>query len=224
MQNRPSFYREVHKGIRSFMLDLLVKAGQVEWNDSASVAAFRADTEVIFELLTGHAHHEDEFVAPMLRKAAPEVAAILDSNHDDQEEELVAMLGTLRAIDPASPDAGLSGHQFLLTLSRFVGESLVHMADEEEVAMTAILQAFEDAAIIETHGRLVASVPPREMGLMLRWMLPAMNNAERAGMLTGMRATAPPPVYAFVRGLATEVLSSEQNATLAKSLVEAAYA
>ena len=224
MQSRPSFYRDVHKGIRSFMLDLLVKAGRVEWNDSASVAAFRGDVEVIFELLKGHARHEDDFVAPMLRKASPEVAAILDSSHDDQEEQLDAMLEALRGIDPASSDAPLAGHAILLTLARFVGESLVHMSDEEEVAMPAIHDAFDDAAIIETHGRLVAAVPPQEMDRMLRWMLPAMNNAERAGMLTGMRQSAPPPVFAFVRGLATEVLSEEQNAALAESLMEASYA
>ena len=182
MQSRPSFYREVHKGIRSVLLDLQVKAGQTEWTDANALGAFRSEAAAAFELLTFHAHHEDKYIAPLLQKASPEVAKILGGSHDDQEETLDELMAQLAAVDSLA-----AGHQFSLALSRFVGESLVHMADEEEVAMTAIWNAFDDATILEAHGRLVSSIPPETMTAFMRWMIPALNPTERTALQNALK-------------------------------------
>lgn len=182
MTARPSFYREIHKAIRSFLLDLVVRAGRVDWNDADAVAAFGREAEVIFELMLAHGHHEEEFVTPLLLRAAPEVAKILGSSHEDQDQAIEELRAQLRAIDTASPGAGSAGHAFLLALSRFAGHNLVHMSDEEEIAMTAIWNSVDDATILEAKGRLIASVPPSEMAEVLRWMLPALNRFEREAM------------------------------------------
>ena len=180
MHARPSFYREVHKGIRFFLLDLVVKGGQVDWNDVKAVTAYRSEVAAAFALLEKHAHHEDKFVGPMLAQAAPQVAKVLGGNHDEQEATVAELRARLRAIDPASPEAAASGHDFVLALTRFVGDNLLHMAAEEEIAMTAIWNHFDDAAILATHERLVADISPDVMQAFLRWMLPALNHSERA--------------------------------------------
>lgn len=182
MQPRPSFYREVHKGIRSFLLDLQVRAGQTDWTDAEALGAFRTDAASVFGLLAFHAHHEDAFIAPLLRKAAPEVARILGGSHEDQEETLDDLQAQLAAVDSLA-----AGHRFSLALSRFVGESLVHMADEEEVAMTAMWNAFDDATILEAHGRLVSSIPPETMTAFMRWMIPALNPTERTALQNALK-------------------------------------
>ena len=175
MQQRPSFYREVHKGIRSFLLDLQVKAGQTDWTNVNAVATFRREADAVFGMLSFHAHHEDEHIAPLLEKAAPEVAKILGANHQEQEQELRDLRDQLAAVNDAA-----EGHQFTLALSRFAGESFVHMADEEEIAMTAIWNAFDDSVILDAHRRLVGSIPRETMTAFMRWILPAVNPTERA--------------------------------------------
>jgi hypothetical protein len=40
-----------------------------------------------------------------------------------------------------------------------------------------------------------ASQPPKETFLVMRWMIPALTPAERAGVLGGLRANAPEGVF-----------------------------
>jgi hypothetical protein len=54
---------------------------------------------------------------------------------------------------------------------------------------------YTDAELLALHDALVASIPPQEMMSVIRWMVPYMNAAERAGMLLGMKANAPAPAF-----------------------------
>ena len=46
--------------------------------------------------------------------------------------------------------------------------------------------------------RIIASLTPRENLSVMRIMLPAMSPEERIGLLTGMKANAPPDAYSAV--------------------------
>jgi hypothetical protein len=220
MTVRASFYREVHKAIRSMLLDIVVKSGRLDWTDALEVTTFRRELQRVFALLSSHAHHESKFITPLLVKYAKPVAEILESAHDEQENQLDVLLATAHAIDPVRPDARVKGHAFLVRLSRVVGDMLVHMADEEDVAMAALWEALDDAAIEQVHQQLVGSIAPDKFVAFLRWMLPAMNGDERAEMLSGMRVGAPAPVYLSVRALAREVLSPADDSALEHALTE----
>jgi hypothetical protein len=220
MTARASFYREVHKGIRSMLLDLVVRSGRVDWTDQLEATTFRQDLQSVFALLSSHAHHESEFITPLLVKYAKPVAEILEGAHHEQETQLDSLLAAAHAIESVRPDAPVKGHAFVVRLSRIVGEMLVHMADEEDVAMAALWEALDDAAIEAVHQQLVASIAPDKMVAFLRWMIPAMNGEERAAMLGDMRAAAPEPVYIAVRGVAREVLSSADDNALEQALAE----
>jgi hypothetical protein len=58
------------------------------------------------------------------------------------------------------------------------------------------------------RGRLQASIPPPRFGEWMEIMLPAMNIDERTGMLAGMKANAPPPVFDAVSAVAARVLGT----------------
>lgn len=218
MASRPSFYIEVHKGIRSMLHDMTVRSGRVDWTDTASLASFSTTLQGGFALLSSHAETEERFIDPLLEKHAPEIAAVLGAAHEEQEVQLHELLVAVNSIDPASADARVRGQQLVVALSRVIGEMLTHMADEEEIAMPALWEKLDDAAILQVHQQIVASIPPEKMERFLRWMLPAINSAERVQMLGGMRATAPQPVFAFVRGLAASVLTPEEDAALERGL------
>ena len=55
--------------------------------------------------------------------------------------------------------------------------------------------------LVGINQAIVASIPPEEMAIGLSFMLPAMNIDDRTEMLGGMKAGAPPEVFAGVWGL-----------------------
>lgn len=219
---RINLYQGIHKGIRAMLAHLLGRAGRLSFGDAAAVSSLRAEVEDLFELLAGHARTEDRFVHPLLAPVAPSVLDRLARAHEGQEDELAHLLALLRDAAAGGPEAPAIGQRFLLGLSRFAAEQLAHMADEEELAMPAPWAACEDAALGQVQAALLASIPPAKMARYLRWMLPALNAEERAGMLTHMQGAAPPPAFAATLALCREVLAPEQWSGLPEGVRAAA--
>ncbi|HEV7921927.1 MAG TPA: hemerythrin domain-containing protein [Thermoanaerobaculia bacterium] len=209
MTYRPSFYRDIHKGIRALLFDVVQKSGRLDFSDNVAVARYRAELQTAIDFLMSHAEHENQFVGPLLAQHAPELARRISGIHEEQEKELPELLAMI--------DRG-AAHGFVLELARISGELLVHMTEEEEVLMPALWASMTDAEIIAAHDALVASIPPHEMAFALSWMLPSMNAPERAELLTALRASAPPEVFGFVRGLAKSVLSAADDEALEQRL------
>ena len=72
--------------------------------------------------------------------------------------------------------------------------------------------------MLAIHQAIIASIPPDEMATSLALMLPAMNIDDRAEMLGGMQAGAPPEVFAGVWSLVGSVLEVHDVAVLARRL------
>jgi hypothetical protein len=212
--NRLDLYRNIHKGIRVMLFDLVQTSGRTDFTDVTEVSALRASVRDIFELLESHAHNEDAHVMPLLHASAPVLAHEFAAAHEDQEARLPGLLAALETIDPSAPDAEQKGHAFAVQLSRVAGELLTHMADEELELNTALWSAYSDEELHAAEQRLVSSIPPEKMARYLRWMLPSMNPGERATFLSMM----PPPVFGFVRELAKQVLSPAEDAKLEQAL------
>jgi hypothetical protein len=64
----------------------------------------------------------------------------------------------------------------------------------------------------------VATIPPGEMMLVMRWMLPQMNAPERLALLGGMRQEAPEPVFRAVLDVVHPHLSPRDWAKLTGGL------
>lgn len=197
MQNRFDLYRNIHKGIRVMLLDLVQRAGRTDYTDSEAVASLTPEVRDIFELLESHAHTEDMFIMPLLRKIAPELAQEFDEAHEDQEARLPGLLAALERLDPASPEAAAQGHRFTVQLSRIAGELLTHMSDEELELNPALWSQTTDQTLGDIEQQIVGSVPPDKMMRYLRWMVPAMNPREREEFA----AVLPPPVRELVATL-----------------------
>lgn len=218
MNARLDLYRNIHKGIRMMLFDIVGKLGRVDFDDAAALDALRKEVRDIFELLESHAHTEDTFIMPLVQRVAAPLASTFAAAHEDQESQLPALLAELEAIDAADPAAPAKGHLVSVKISRIAGELMTHMADEELEINPAIWKATSDSEVHEVEQRLVASIPPEKMARYLRWMLPAMNGAERIVFLSNVRAGAPEPVFGFIRGLAAQVLTPAEDAALEEGL------
>jgi hemerythrin-like domain-containing protein len=224
MKARPNFYRDVHKGIRILMFDLIEKSGRTDYGNPEELSSLRSAAHSCFELLGHHAEHENQALGAIVERHAPELLHLVGAAHDDQEKQIEDLMQMLERVDPADSDAAVAGHSFSVELSHFFGELLMHMADEEQQIMPALWRTHSDEELEGIHQRLVGTMPPERLASFLRWMLPAMNTPERVEMLTGLRFGAPPSVFAFVRELAAAVLTSADDAALEAGLSATAAA
>jgi hypothetical protein len=151
-----------------------------------------------------HLTAEETFVHPAIEARRPGTSARIAGEH----MEHLASIATLeRAVEGLArapgPSRGAAAFALYTELGRFVGENFVHMHVEETVHNRALWDAYSDDELVALENAIKAHHTPEEMTFALRWMLPAMTPAERAGLVTAMRRVAPPAVVEKVVALAT---------------------
>lgn len=193
---RFDLYAGIHKALRALMADTLLATGRMDVHDDLE---FTQTCQRVIELLdfcAGHLRHENQFVHRAMEARASGASAAIAHEHEAHETD-IGLLGAEVAQLLAAPVARRAelAHGLYLRLSTFVGHNLEHM-HIEETAHNAVLWAhYSDAELVDLHNALVASIPPAEMMYTLRWMVPFMAPAERAGLLADMRQHAPAPAF-----------------------------
>ncbi|MDH5547053.1 MAG: hemerythrin domain-containing protein [Gammaproteobacteria bacterium] len=212
--SRLDIYKEVHKGVRKELFDLIVFAGSTEFDKLDSLKQLKDRFSRTYSLLETHAHSEDTYVEPMILNCDTVVAEKLSSMHKQLEHAFSQLQEMLVGIDADDDDAVWRGRMLYLELTRFVGEYLQHIADEEQLVMPLLWENFDDRALMDVSITIRANVPPPVMGDFLSCMIPAMNHSERVLMLSGMKQAAPAEVFNGVCKLSQTVLADEDWARL----------
>jgi hemerythrin-like domain-containing protein len=209
-------YGTIHKALRALMSDTLVRVGRMDTTDAGELESVCVQVEGLLDTMRDHLAHEDEFIHPAMDAAVPGSTRRIEGEHVQHREAIAGLVADLAAVrrDPSSRTA----LQLYRHLALFVAENLQHM-DVEETAHHALLwQHFTDAQLAEMVGRLQASIAPETMGALLRWMLPAMDPAQRAGMLIDMRWHLPPPAFGGVLEIAKAHLDDSGWRKLSRDL------
>jgi hypothetical protein len=97
---------------------------------------------------------------------------------------------------------------FHLDLADFTADSLRHLRFEESQVMPALNRSMSNEELAVVTNQIRGSVPPPDMCRYIRYMVPAMNFAERLDMLGGMYAGAPPAVFEMFRDAAERALAA----------------
>ncbi|NML42986.1 hypothetical protein HHL11_04430 [Ramlibacter sp. G-1-2-2] len=196
---RFDLYSGIHKGLRALMADTLLAVGRMDAADDLE----RADvTERVLQLLdfcAGHLQHENDFIHAAMEARAPGASAQIAHEHEDHVRHIAQLADRVAVLrNCASAARAAAGAALYRELALFVADNFQHM-NVEETAHNAVLWArYTDAELVALHDRLVASIPPQEMMVAMRWMVPFMHPAERAGMLGDVRAKAPAPAFQAV--------------------------
>jgi iron-sulfur cluster repair protein YtfE (RIC family) len=200
-------YRDIHKGIRAELFSVTETAGTVDAGDRFATAALADHVRAVADLLELHAHHEDEAIDPALQTYLPALAEQISTDHLvlDRRITTIVDMTTSVADAPAAAQRRLV-HQVYLDLASFVSSYLEHQDLEERVVMPSLEQAIGVDAVVDIHHMILAAIPPEVMMRSLALMLPAMNVDDRAELLGGMKAAAPPDAFDAVVGLAESVL------------------
>ena len=67
--------------------------------------------------------------------------------------------------------------------------------------LPATWRHFDDGALAAMQGSIMASRPPEHLMQTLGWMFKGLNRTELVGILSGAKATMPPPALDAVREL-----------------------
>jgi Hemerythrin HHE cation binding domain len=217
----PAFdaYRDIHKGVRAELFAMTASAGNTDPSDREGRAALCAHIADVAELLGAHADHEDRHLLPVLETHAPSLFDRNAADHATLDTRLARI--SERAAALASAVAGEQRarvHNLYLDLASFTGAYLAHLEFEERVVMPAVLDAVGVEGAVAIHHAIVSSIPPPVMAKTLAVMIPAMNVDDRAELLGGMQASAPPEIFEGIWGLTKSVLAAGDANALARRL------
>jgi hypothetical protein len=202
------FYVNPHKAIRSALLSAITAAGSIDPADGAARAQVGEQVRTIAHFLDSHAEHEDKFVVPVLETHAPQLAEVVRTVHPVLDARVAAIRDLTAEVETIDgPRARGAVHGLYLDLSSFTSAYLDHQDFEERQCMPALLAAVPIDELIAIEQAIVASIPPADVPAGLSLMLPAMNVDDRVEFLGGMRAGAPPEVFAGACALAQSVLT-----------------
>lgn len=178
---RLDLYTPIHKAIRHFMTDTLLRVGRMDVNDASDLQATLDQVDTLMNHCVAHLDHENSFIHAAIEARRPGASHRIAEEHLDHLESIdalradAAQLRRARADDRAAAALRLYRH-----LALFVGDNFAHMHYEETVHNAALWALYTDAELHELHNRLLAGIKPQEMSVWMGWLLAALNPAERA--------------------------------------------
>ena len=82
---RHNIYQVIHKALRAFMSQTLLKVGRMDVTDDGERSEAVAQLRGLLAICKTHLHHEDEFVHPALERARAGGAARTTADHHHHE-------------------------------------------------------------------------------------------------------------------------------------------
>ena len=196
---RLDLYAHIHKALRLFMTDTLQHLSRIDIDDPMDLAASLAQLDALLDATQHHIDKENEFVHPAIEARRAGASVAIEAEHEEHLDSIGALRAEAAALR-ALPSAG-SAQRLYRRFAAFVAHNFEHMAVEESRHNQALWAAYSDAELSEIHGRIMASIGPREMSDTLRWMIPALTPAERAMLVGSLPPAAQAPVLASARTL-----------------------
>lgn len=205
---RYDLYGPIHKALRAWSVDILIKLGRADWQHNDSARKTLAELSEHLAIHWSHIEHENQFIHPVLARLEPGSDAPAAAEHDRHADALRQLEAAVEALNLARPEAREAlGYALYLQFTQFLAIDFEHMHDEETRHMAILWAHLTDAEIAAIEHQIIASQSPQEAMQVLSWMLPNLTAAQRAEKFAGLRAAAPPPVVAAVTDLLTARLT-----------------
>ncbi len=216
---RFDMYTTIHKALRALMADTVLAVGRMDVDDDLERARVCQRVQEMLDFCRSHLQHENAFVHAAMEARSPGASGRIGHEHEEHEAEIAALHRRVVALlDAPAATRAATALEVYRSLSLFVAGNFQHM-NVEETAHNAVLWAhYDDAELVAIHDALVASIPPEEMMFVLRWMVPFMNPAERAGMMGAMQAGAPAPAFQAALDVVRPHLTEREWAKLTQAL------
>lgn len=196
---RLDLYAHIHKALRLFMSDTLQQLGRLDIDDPLDLAATLGQLDALLDAARHHLDKENTYVHPAIEARRAGASAAVEAEHDEHLDSLAALRAEGAALR-AMPSTA-AAQRLYRRFAAFVAHNFEHMGVEESRHNQALWAAYTDEELMALHGRILASIGPREMSETLRWMIPALTPAERAEVIGGLPPEVQAPVLASARAL-----------------------
>jgi hemerythrin-like domain-containing protein len=219
MDTSPRFdiYAPIHKALRLFMNDTLLRLGRLDLDDAQDVAAGLGQLDALLDAAARHLQHENDIVHPAIEARRSGASSRIATEHREHLDT-IAMLSSESAALRARPEAA-TAHRLYRQLAAFIAENFEHMDVEETRHNQALWAAYDDAELQALEGRILAGIGPQEMSLWLRWLLQALNPTERAQLIAGLPPQAQAPVLDLARSLLDDTAWDKLRKALGRAAV-----
>ncbi len=218
MSTHPNLYLRIHKALRGFMSDTLVRVGRMDPQDPCEIAETAGEVRELLALCRAHLRHENEFVHPAIEQAMAGASAHIAAEHVAHEHEIESLESMVDALERSADDRSIAAARLHAALGEFIGENFLHMRYEETAHHAVLAAAYTPAQLIDIERRIVASLTPRESEQSLRLFMRYLNAGERAELLRAMKPGVPPQVFGGVLELGRGLLSERDWFKLQASL------
>lgn len=198
-----------HKGLRNLLAQLNQLAGNVDFSDNAQIDRLEQTGKHLFQLLTEHAHIEDEYVLKDLEQRCPGASLQNAQEHEiitEQQARLEAMLQEMVRSARLGEEVGQLAEEFYFSLNHFHSAYLQHMLEEEQETQKQLWKYFSEAELMDKHSQIARTMPPESQLLWFRYSAPAMQPQGRLQWLQGVKAAAPAAFMQQVLVVLAEVL------------------
>jgi hypothetical protein len=193
---RFDMYGPIHKALRSFMCDTLLRAGRIDVNDASELEATLGQVDALLAFCLDHLERENAFLHTAIEARRPAGATRTADDHVEHVQTIATLRDETAALGRAKPPAQtMLAHRLYHHLALFVAENLQHMHIEETANNAALWALYSDAELLEIHARLLAGIPPAKELLVARWMIPALSPMERSAIVGHAKMQMPPEAF-----------------------------
>lgn len=215
--HRVDLYAHIHKALRLAMSETLQQLGCLDVTDPLDLAAGLGQLDALLDAAQHHVEKENTFVHPAIEARRAGASAAIEAEH----EEHLDSIATLRAESAAlrAMPSPAAAQRLYRRFAGFVAHNFEHMAVEESRHNQALWAAYSDDELHALHGRILASIGPREMSEVLRWMIPALTPTERVELMGGLPPEVQGPVMASARALLNDAAWAKLNRAMGQASV-----
>lgn len=214
--SRFDLYGPVHKGLRAFLADTLVRLGQMDASDDTSVKSALDQLDELLDYCESHLQKEDHYVHPVIESVRAGFTGRIVGEHAEHAHAILALRAAADALACATGSGrGAAAAALYRRFSRFVADNLIHMEIEESQHNAILWSFFDDAALAATNERILGGTSAADLALGARWIVPHLSPAERSAVLAGARAAMPAPVFDGMIAMLQPHLSTAQSQQLA---------
>ncbi len=180
----------IHKALRLASCEVLADFGRLDASDRDETARVLGALTLLLDAYEKHLEHEERFVRPEAEQRLQGVGTAFD-DHAAHTRHIAELRSLATAVSLAGDQhRAISARTLYLHFSTFVGESLVHMAEEERVLAPLLDRVFSPAEKAAVHGRIQAAITPEERAYVGPLMMRALDPDEKAMVLRAIsRAT-----------------------------------
>lgn len=178
-----------HKGLRNALGQFSLRLGYTDFSNSEQLAALKQLGGELFLLLNDHVHTENEYTLKHLEERIPGAGEHDLADHERLESVQEELQRRLENCD--GTETPVFAHTFYLDFSQFHSAYLGHIFEEETVTELLLQQHFSDKELIAHRNAIMQRLEFPVLLLWLKYVIPAQQEADNIGMLSGLKANAP---------------------------------